>query len=222
LKFNLSEFSFHQRRGEVRGRPTTPPSLHYGGVPLPILLRKTGMIGFAMHQRRGEVRGRPTTKSGAFGPPPYALACTGMIGFAILLHINKIGAKRPKTCHLQPATCHYVIRFIDDGKRELERPTTKSVAFGPPPYALACTGMIGFATLLHINTIGTQCPETCHLQLATCHWYLCCSFHQRRGLVRGRPTTPPALHYGAVPLPICRWQTGMIGFAILYRIKEVT
>ena len=32
-----------------------------GAVPLPILLRKTGMISFAMHQRRKEVRGRPTT-----------------------------------------------------------------------------------------------------------------------------------------------------------------
>ena len=36
--------------------------------------------------------------------------------------------------HPKLATCHYVIRFIDDGKRELERPTTKSGAFGPPPY----------------------------------------------------------------------------------------
>ena len=126
MKFNSSEFSFHQRRGLVRGRPTTPPSLHFGGVPLPIRQSRTGMIGFA-----------------------------------ILLHINKIGACAPKL-----ATCNLKKR---DGQ---DRP-------------------------------------------------LRCSFHQRRKQVRGRPTTPPSLHYGAVSLPILLRKTGMIGFATLLHINKI-
>ena len=85
-------------------------------VPLPILLRKTGMIGFAMHQRRGLVRGRPTTPPALHSdgvPLPIRQSRTGMIGFAILLHINKIGACAPKlaTCNLQLATVTGMISF---------------------------------------------------------------------------------------------------------------
>ena len=87
-----------------------------GGVPLPILLRKTGMIGL-----------RHTTK--------------------------KVG----------------------DG---LDRPAKIEYTNGrvkTRPY-------INYPNNIS-NTIGAKRPETCHLQL-------CCSFHLRRGEVRGRPTTP--------------------------------
>jgi|GEM_PF-2462535 len=39
----------------------------------------------------------------------------------------------------------------------------------PPPYALACTGMISFAMPQHINKMPCAAPETCHLPLSTCN-----------------------------------------------------
>ena len=112
--------------------------------------------------------------------------------------------------HPKLATCNYVIRFIDDGKRELERPTTPpALHYGavPLPILLRKTGMIGFATLLHINKIGACAPK-----LATCNYVIRFIDDGKRELER--PTTPPSLHYGAVPLPIRQSRTGMINFAI--------
>ena len=42
-----------------------------------------------------------------------------------------------------------------------------------------------------------------------------------KSVPRGRPTTPSALHSDGVPLPICRWQTGMIGFATPQQINTI-
>ena len=87
----------HQRRGEVRGRPTTSSARSS-------VQRETlkGMIGFAMHQRRGEVRERPTTKSVAFGPPPYSAKPNRDDSFAPHNKLIQSAQSAPKlaTCHL--------------------------------------------------------------------------------------------------------------------------
>ena len=61
-------------------------------------------------------------------------------------------------------------RFIDDGKRELERPTTKSGAFGPPPYSAKPNRDDRLRNSLTYQIQSAQsAPKlaTCHFQLAT-------------------------------------------------------
>ena len=59
-------------------------------------------------------------------------------------------------------------RFIDDGKRELERPTTKSGAFGPPPYLPLANRDDRLAALK--TTAARLTPYGC------CFWILFISF----------------------------------------------
>ena len=70
-------------------------------------------------------------------------------------------------------------RFIDDGKRELERPTTSSAR----------------SSAYHF--FATQKNSKLH----------CASSPPKKLRFLGTPII------SVVPLPICRWQTGMIGFA---------
>ena len=124
-----------------------------------------------MHLRRGEVRGRPTTSSArSFAYHFFATQKNSTLHCASSpLKSYAFWGPRKKAVspYLRREVNERGVRFIDDGKRELERPTTKSGAFGPPPYSLKRTGMISFATPQQINTIGARHPETCHLQFVT-------------------------------------------------------
>ena len=83
--------------------------------------------------------------------------------------LNKIGACAPKlaTCNLQLVSTLFVSTTKERGCGATHHPACVTLRRCPPPYLPLANRDDKLRTQQQINTIGTQCPETCHLPLAT-------------------------------------------------------
>ena len=119
----------------------------------------------------------------AFGKYRWAELSNSPLHYSLRTpHYNR--RLRPETCHLQLVSTLFVSATKERGSGATHHPAFVTLRRCPPPYLPLANRDDSFAPHNKLIQSARSAPK-----LATCHWCLRCSFHQRRVSARGRPTT---------------------------------